>query len=110
LARNIDSRSGANAQQRFKKARAPIRSLQISISQSLFGDLCNTNLPATDMPLRGPRQQRAITRLLRCKSGGTSPYVNAGNRCSLISELPAGPAVVTAAFVPSAGEQSEDAN
>jgi hypothetical protein len=42
LSRNIDSRSGANAQQRFKKARAPIRSLQICISQSLFGDFCNT--------------------------------------------------------------------
>src|SRR5208282_960665 len=28
------------------------------------------------------------------KIGGTPPYVNAGNRCSFISELPAGPAVV----------------
>jgi hypothetical protein len=42
LSRNIDSRSGANAQQRFKGARAPIRSLQISISQRLLGDFCNT--------------------------------------------------------------------
>jgi hypothetical protein len=42
LSRNIDSRSGANAQQRFKEAHAPIRSLQISISRSLLGDFCNT--------------------------------------------------------------------
>jgi hypothetical protein len=42
LSRNIDSRSGANAQQRFKGARAQIRSLQISISRSLLGDFCNT--------------------------------------------------------------------
>src|SRR5262245_2829296 len=42
LSRNIDSRSGANAQQRFKEARAPSRSLQISISQSPIGDFCNT--------------------------------------------------------------------
>jgi hypothetical protein len=41
LSRNIDSRSGANAQQRFKGACAPIRSLQTSISQSLLGDFCN---------------------------------------------------------------------
>ncbi|MEA2919198.1 MAG: hypothetical protein QOJ15_11279 [Bradyrhizobium sp.] len=41
LSRNIDSRSGANAQQRFKGARAPIR-VQISISQRLLGDFCNT--------------------------------------------------------------------
>jgi hypothetical protein len=40
--RNIDSRSGAGAQQRFKEARAPIQLLQISISQSLLGDFCNT--------------------------------------------------------------------
>jgi len=39
--RNIDSRSGAGAQQRFKEARAPIRLLQITISQSLLGDFCN---------------------------------------------------------------------
>jgi len=41
LSRNIDSRSGANAQQRFNEACASIRSLQISISQSLLGDFCN---------------------------------------------------------------------
>src|SRR5262245_33537447 len=41
-ARNIDSRSGWNAQQRFKRTGAPIRLLQISISQSPLGDFCNT--------------------------------------------------------------------
>src|SRR5262249_4600665 len=40
--RNIDSRSGTNEQQRFKRTDAPIRLLQISISQSLLGDFCNT--------------------------------------------------------------------
>src|SRR5262249_42475417 len=40
--RNIDSRSGTNKQQRFKRAGALIRLLQISISQSLLGDFCNT--------------------------------------------------------------------
>src|SRR5262249_35055566 len=45
---NIDSRTGAGAQQRFKEARAPIRLLQISISQSLLGDFCNTILPIAD--------------------------------------------------------------
>jgi hypothetical protein len=35
--RNIDSRSGTNEQQRFKTIDAPIRLLQISISQSLLG-------------------------------------------------------------------------
>jgi hypothetical protein len=62
LSRNIDSRSGANAQQRFKKARAPIRSLQISISQSLFVDFCNTsarpgNRPGNNAQPRGPLVQ-----------------------------------------------------
>jgi hypothetical protein len=38
LSRDIDSRSGAKAQHRFKEARVPIRSLQISISQSLLGE------------------------------------------------------------------------
>jgi hypothetical protein len=42
LSRNIDSRSGAHAQQRFKRAHAPIRLLQIYISQNLLGDFCNT--------------------------------------------------------------------
>src|SRR5215475_13676818 len=41
-ARNIDSRSGANTQQRFKRTGAPILLFQISISQSLLGDFCNT--------------------------------------------------------------------
>jgi hypothetical protein len=51
-------------------------------------------------PDSGPRRRpgwlpaRAKTRLPRCKIRGTPPYVNAGNRCSFISELPAGPAVV----------------
>src|SRR5215813_11977503 len=40
--RNIDSRSDTNEQQRFKRTDAPIRLLQISISQSLLGDFCNT--------------------------------------------------------------------
>src|SRR5215471_13539309 len=40
-ARNIDSRSGANTQQRFKRTGAPILLFQISISQSLLGDFCN---------------------------------------------------------------------
>src|SRR5215475_3852574 len=41
-ARNIDSRSSANTQQRFKRTGAPIRLFQISISQSPLGDFCNT--------------------------------------------------------------------
>src|ERR1700716_1941332 len=52
LSRNIDSRSGANAQQRFKGARAPIRSLQISISQRLLGDFCHTIGPGADVRFR----------------------------------------------------------
>src|SRR5262245_65590632 len=40
--RNIDSRSDTDEQQRFKRTDAPIRLLQISISQSLLGDFCNT--------------------------------------------------------------------
>jgi hypothetical protein len=40
--RNIDSRSDTNEQQGFKRTDAPIRLLQISISQSLLGDFCNT--------------------------------------------------------------------
>jgi hypothetical protein len=43
-ARNIDSRSGWNAQQRFKRIGAPIRLLQISISQNSLGDFCNSIL------------------------------------------------------------------
>jgi hypothetical protein len=58
LSRNIDSRSGANAQQRFKGARAPIRSLQISISRSLLGDFCN-NI-GTKRPIRNVRYPAAI--------------------------------------------------
>jgi hypothetical protein len=52
LSRNIDSRSDANAQQRFKGARAPIRSLQISISQRLLGDFCNTIRAIADIPCK----------------------------------------------------------
>jgi hypothetical protein len=48
--RNIDSRSGTNEQQRFKRTDAPIRLLQISISQSLLGDFCNTIPPKADKP------------------------------------------------------------
>src|SRR5262249_10424425 len=40
-ARNIDSRSNANTQQRFKRIGAPIRLFQISISQSPLGDFRN---------------------------------------------------------------------
>ena len=47
--RNIDSRSGTNEQQRFKRTDAPIRLLQISISQSLLGDFCNTIRPKADI-------------------------------------------------------------
>src|SRR5262245_19885080 len=39
---NIDSRSGVNTQQRFKRTDVLIRLFQISISQSPFGDFCNT--------------------------------------------------------------------
>jgi hypothetical protein len=39
---NIDSRSGVNTQQRFKRIDVPIRLFQISISQSPLGDFCNT--------------------------------------------------------------------
>jgi hypothetical protein len=41
-----------------------------------------------------PRRDWVKTRLSRCKISGTPSYVNTGNRCSFISELPAGPAVV----------------
>jgi hypothetical protein len=40
--RHIDSRSGTNAHQRFKRASLRIRLLQSSISQSPLGDFCNT--------------------------------------------------------------------
>jgi hypothetical protein len=51
--------------------------------------------PTTGRQLgRPPSRQWARTRLPRCKMRGTPRYVNAGNRCSFISELPAGPAVV----------------
>src|SRR5262245_66121879 len=39
---NIDSRSSASTQQRFKRTGAPIQLFQISISQSPLGDFCNT--------------------------------------------------------------------
>jgi len=42
---NIDSRSSANTQRRFrrfKRTGVPIRLFQISISQSPLGDFCNT--------------------------------------------------------------------
>jgi hypothetical protein len=44
--RHIDSRSGTNAQQRFKRAPLRIRLLQNSISQSPLGDFCNTIGPS----------------------------------------------------------------
>jgi len=50
--RNIDSRSGKNEQQRFKTIDAPIRLLQISISQSLLGDFCNSILQKRTARLR----------------------------------------------------------
>jgi hypothetical protein len=53
--RNIDSRSDTNEQQRFKRTDAPIRLLQISISQSLLGDFCNTIVMQSD------RKSRLIT-------------------------------------------------
>ena len=46
--RNIDSKSGVNTQQRFKRANIPIRLFQVSISQSLLGDFCNTIPPKAD--------------------------------------------------------------
>src|SRR5262249_54009447 len=39
---NIDSRSGVNTQQRFKRTDVLIRLFQTSISQSPLGDFCNT--------------------------------------------------------------------
>src|SRR5262249_34952848 len=61
--RNIDSRSDTNEQQRFKRTDAPIRLLQISISQSLLGDFCNTichkptYAPQQIFPIRSPRRR-----------------------------------------------------
>jgi hypothetical protein len=63
LSRDIDSRSGANAQQRFKGARAPIRSLKISNSRSLLGDFCNNICQKrTCIPRRsaGPFKQTVV--------------------------------------------------
>src|SRR5215468_8532392 len=51
-ARNIDSRSSANTQQRFKRTGAPIRLFQISIAQSPLGDFCNTIPPKADVDAR----------------------------------------------------------
>src|SRR5262245_35540919 len=46
---NIDSRSGVNTQQRFKRTDVLIRLFQISISQRPLGDFCNTIPPIADM-------------------------------------------------------------
>jgi len=42
LGEKLDSRSGVNTQQRFKRTGMPIRLFQISISQSPLGDFRNT--------------------------------------------------------------------
>jgi len=41
---SVDTRALQNEQQRFKRTDAPIRLLQISISQSLLGDFCKSPL------------------------------------------------------------------
>src|SRR5262245_21463731 len=46
---NIDSRSGVNTQQRFKRTDVLIRLFQTSISQSPLGDFCNTIPSEADM-------------------------------------------------------------
>jgi hypothetical protein len=69
--RNIDSRSDTNEQQRFKRTGDPIQLLQISISQSLLGDFCNTigtNRPNEDVPFTAA--SGGITDMPRTLGGG----------------------------------------
>jgi len=83
-ARNIDSRSSANKQQRFKRIGVPIRLFQISISQSPLDDFCNTitpkadfngslrdvaEVPARDMPWVQPEEGLAALCLQRIFAG-----------------------------------------
>ena len=75
LSRNIDSRSGANAQQRCKRARAPIRSSQISISQSLLGDFCNKIGTERRLTMSAPTSA----------SGGESGNVTNGPNSTLVT-------------------------
>src|SRR5262249_53056412 len=73
-ARKIDSRSGANTQQRFKRTGAPILLFQISISQSLLGDFCNTIGPKAKSAERVAMSASAPQSGLIMLNASSSPF------------------------------------